>query len=213
MSHLRVRPALPKLLAPSVRKRVFGGFAAVLLLLAALAVVALRSLDAVGAGASRVSEESAQATALTGVALLVGEARARVVQYALSATMDDQKAAQASLTELGQAIGRSATGGELGPLAANYDAAVDAGIAAIEARRSSVEQMRGAATELRTIVSATTQLLDRDTEPVLMAAAARLADSFGASDGAAFRFVASRAPAFAWWAAKSSLGVPSLLRA
>ena len=55
--------------------------------------------------------------------------------------------------------------------------------------------MQAAATELRTIVSATTQLLDRDTDPGLMVAAARLADTFGATDGAAFRFVASRTPA------------------
>ena len=44
---------------------------------------------------------------------------------------------------------------------------------------------RRAATELRTIVSATTQGLDREADPVLLRAAARLADSFGAADSAA----------------------------
>jgi methyl-accepting chemotaxis protein len=189
-----------QVLAPSVRKRIFGGFAIVLLLLAALAMVAFRGMNAVGAGASRVSLNSADATASAEVALLVGEARARVVQYALSATMDDQKAAQSGLAQLGQAIERGERSGnpgsgDLGSLASRYRSAVDASIAAVEVRRSSAERMRGAATELRTIVSATTALMDRDTDPGLMAAAARLADTFGATDGAAFRFVASRTPA------------------
>ena len=106
--------ALSKLLAPSVRKRIFGGFAIVLLLLVVLAVVALRGMDAVSAGASRVSQDNAQAQASAEVAMLVAEARARVVQYALTATMDDQKAAQASLTQLGEAIdrGQASDGGE-----------------------------------------------------------------------------------------------------
>ncbi len=95
MTQMRIASSL---LAPSVRKRIFGGFAVVLLLLAALAAITLRGMDAVSAGAGRVSQDSAQATASAEVALQVGEARALVVQYALTATMDDQKAAQASLT-------------------------------------------------------------------------------------------------------------------
>jgi methyl-accepting chemotaxis protein len=189
-----------KLLAPSLRKRIFGGFAVVLLLLAALAAVALRGMDAAGAGATRVSRNSAQATASAQVALLVADARARVMQYVLSATMDDQKAAQDSLAVLGQAIEHSLAsnggdGSELRTLATRYRATVDASIAAVEARRSSVEQMQAAATDLRTIVSATTQLPEREADPALMIAATRLADSFGAADGAASRFVASRTPA------------------
>ena len=188
------------LLAPSVRKRIFGGFAVVLLLLAALAAITLRGMDAVNAGAGRVSQDSAQATASAEVALQVGEARALVVQYALTATMDDQKAAQASLTSLDQVIERTrgtgtGSGGDLRVLTTRYRAAVDATIAAVETRRSSIEQLQTAATELRTIVSATTQVLDREANPGLLTTAARLANSFGAADGAAARFTAARAPA------------------
>ena len=188
------------LLAPSVRKRIFGGFAVVLLLLAALAAITLRGMDAVNAGAGRVSQDSAQATASAEVALQVGEARALVVQYALTATMDDQKAAQDSLTSLDQVIERTrgsgtGSGGDLRVLATRYRAAVDATIAAVETRRSSIEQLQTAATELRTIVSATTQVLDREADPGLLTTAARLANSFGAADGAAARFTAARAPA------------------
>jgi methyl-accepting chemotaxis protein len=196
VTHMHLRS---KLLAPSVRKRIFGGFAVVLLLLVALAVVALQGMDAVEAGARRVSQDSAQAITSAEIALLVAEARVRVGQYALSATMEDQKAAGASLLELGQAIERSkastGNGGRgLGPLAEQYRATVDTSIAMIEARRSGVEEMQTAATDLRTIVSATSQNLDSNSVPDLIVAAARLADTFGTADGAAFRFVASRTP-------------------
>jgi hypothetical protein len=167
---------LSRYLALSVRKRIFGGFAVVLLLLTVLAAVALRGMEAVGAGAGRVSRDSAQANASTEVGLLVGEARARVMQYALTATMDDQKAAQASLTSLDQAIERdqsdtATAGNDLHRLAANYRTSVDAAIGAVEARRSGIEQMKTAVTELRTIVSATAQVLDREADPELLRAA------------------------------------------
>ena len=187
---------LSQLLRLSVRKRILGGFAVVLLLLAALAAVALRGMDAVSAGAARVSLDSAQATSSAELALLVGEARTRVLQYALTASMDDQKAAQAALAELGQSIDRShASDGELAALATRYRAEVDASIATVEARRSGIELMQAAATELRTIVSATTQVLDRDADPGLMVAAMRETEAFGMTDGAAARFVAMRTPA------------------
>ena len=187
-------------LVPSVRKRVLGGFAVVLLLLAALAAVALRSMQAVGDGASRVSQHSAQAAASAEIALLVGDARALVVQYALTSTMDDQKAAQAALTRLDHAIAQSATDGntagqDLRPLAQRYRMTVEAAMTAVEARRAAIEDMQTAATELHTIVSAITQGLEREKDPALLAAAAQLADSFGATDGAAARFVAARTPA------------------
>ena len=58
----------------------------------------------------RVSRNSRQASAATAVALQVDEARARVVQYALSANMDDQRAAQAGLAALDQAIENTGDG-------------------------------------------------------------------------------------------------------
>ena len=196
MTQLR---GVSNLLTLSVRKRIFGGFAVVLLLLTVLAAVALRGMDAVSAGAGRVSQDSSQATASAEVALQVADARALVVQYALTATMDDQKAAQSSLIRLDQAIEQNrgsgaGSGSDLQALATRYRAAVNATIAAVEARRTTIEQMQTAATELRTIVSATAQMLDNDTAPPLLVAAARLADSFGTTDSASARFVASRAP-------------------
>jgi methyl-accepting chemotaxis protein len=200
MSNVRY---LSRYLALSVRKRIFGGFAVVLLLLAALAAVALRGMDQVGDGASLVSQDTAQATSATEVGLLVSEARARVVQYALTATMDDQKAAQASLARLDQAIEHGRSHGDLGGFITTYRTSVDAAIAAVELRRAGIEQMLAAATELRTIVSAVTQGLYREEDPSALRAAARVAESFGEADGAAARFVASRTPAEANVAANS----------
>jgi methyl-accepting chemotaxis protein len=192
--------ALPRLLAPSVRKRIFGGFAVVLVLLVVLAVIASRSMDTVYIGAGRVSDDSAQATASTEVALQVAEAHVRVLQYALSATMDDQKAAQASLARLDQAIERSqgvgaVRGADLQSLAARYRSVVDATITAIEARRAAVEQLQDSSTELRTIISGMVGLLERETDPAVVGAGARLLQSFSESDGAASRYIATRTPA------------------
>ena len=94
-------------------------FTVVLALLLALAVVALRSVQSVVSG-PRVSQDSAQATAATDVATTrSARARAQVVQYALSASMDDQHAAQ-DLVRLDQAIehnrGAGAAEGQLADL-------------------------------------------------------------------------------------------------
>jgi len=90
--------------ALTVRKRIFGGFAVVLVLLAILAGVALHGMQSVSAGATRTRADSAQAAAATELAMQVREAHARVLQYVLSGTIDDQKAAQASLAKLDAAI-------------------------------------------------------------------------------------------------------------
>ncbi len=181
----------------SLRKRIFGGLAVVLLLLAALAAVALRGFDTVGVEAAHVSRGSARVTVATDVALRVGEARASTVQYALSATMDDQRAAEAAVAALDAAIKDTggSTGTDLAALASRYRTAVDATIAAVQARRSGVEQLQAAETDLRTIVSAMVRVVDGGGDAALPAAVARVADGFGAADAAAMRFVASRAPA------------------
>ncbi len=183
--------------ALTLRKRVFGGSAVVLVLLVMLAFVGMRDLGSIGAGAARVSRDSNQATADTELAFLIGEARARVTQFALSATMDDQKGARDSLSRLAHAIepGNSDDGGGLDTLATRYINAVDTEMQAIEARRASVEQMQAATAELRTIVSAIVEVLDRETQTAVLRAGGRVGSAFGAADSAASRFAGSRAPA------------------
>jgi hypothetical protein len=142
--------------ALTLRKRIFGGFTVVLALLTVLALVGTRGLASVDAGAMRVTRDSTRAATDTELAFEVAEARVHVTQYALSATMDDQKAARDSLAKLSHTIElRTADdGSSLRALGASYINAVDGEMAAIAARRSGIEQMQVAATELGTIVSA-----------------------------------------------------------
>ena len=181
----------------SVRRRIYGGFAVVLGLLALLAAAALRGTDSVAVGAARVSSESTRTTAASDVAAQVREARARVVQYVLSGSLDDQKSAQEMLAELDRSTTRAGAGQnqQLQAQTTRYRAAVDASIAAVEARRTAVERLIAASTEIRTVVSASVQVLDRESDPALLRAGTHLAASFGDTDAAASRFVANRTPA------------------
>jgi CHASE3 domain sensor protein len=124
-----------RLLVLTVRRRIFGGFTIVLLLLALLAAGSLHSTQKVGAEAARVSEDAARAAHATGVAVQVGEARAQVVQYMLTGTMDDQKSAQEALAELDRSIAGAAGQQQQQMRApiARYRGAVDATIEAVEA--------------------------------------------------------------------------------
>jgi methyl-accepting chemotaxis protein len=194
------RRVLARLFAVSLRKRIFGGFALVLALLAAMAAGALQNLASVGVEAARVSRDDAQTTAATDVALQVADAHALVTQYALSANLDDQRAAQASLERLDQTTapdrGADAAGGsDLQALATRYRGSVNASITEVEARRLGIEQFQAAETDLRTIISGMVELGDRETDPAVLLAIARVVATFGASDGAASRFIASRTPA------------------
>jgi CHASE3 domain sensor protein len=196
MSH---RHQVFRLLAGSVRTRIFGGFAVVLALLAVLAVVALRSTYAVNVGAQQVETDSAEAEAATDVSLTVGNAHARAVQYVLSGSLGDQKAAQDSLTGVDRAIERSrATGADrarLAALANRYRQTVEATIAAVEARHAAIGKWQDAATDLHTIASAISQLLERESNADTIRAGMHLVDAFQTSDAAASRFIASRNPA------------------
>ncbi len=184
------------LLVLSVRRRIFGGFAIVLLLLGLLAAGALHSTQKVGGEAARVSADAARAAVATGVAVLVREARAQVVQYMLTGTMDDQRSAQGALAELDRtAAGAGTQEQQIRAPITRYRTAVDATIAAVEARRLAAERLTSTATEIRTIVSATVQLLDRETDQAILSAGARLAETFGETDAAASRLLATRTPA------------------
>jgi methyl-accepting chemotaxis protein len=190
-------PGISTLLVLTVRRRIFGGFTIVLLLLALLAAGALHSTQKVGAEAARVSEDAARAADATGVAVQVGEARARVVQYMLTGTMDDQRSAQGVLAELDRTAAAAGAQQEQQVRApiTGYRTAVDATIEAVDARRVAAERLVSTATEIRTIVSATVQLLDRETDPAILTAGARLAETFGETDAAASRLLATRTPA------------------
>ena len=98
---------MSRLFALTLRKRIFGGFAAILVLLALLAVVMQRSAGSASLGAERVRSGSDAAEVATAIALSVDDAQVRTAQYALSGNEVDQKAAQDSLARLDGAIAES----------------------------------------------------------------------------------------------------------
>jgi methyl-accepting chemotaxis protein len=173
---------------------VFGGFAVLLVLLAVLALVMQHVAATVGAGAARVRDGSDAADIATGIALRAGDAQVRAIEFALTANAADEHAAKDSLAALNQAIAGSNDDRLTAPVA-QYRAAVEASIAAVAARRAAVVQWQEAGTDVRTIATAISQLLEREQDPATLRAGAHLVAAFQTSDAAGSRFVASRNPA------------------
>jgi methyl-accepting chemotaxis protein len=191
----------------SVRHRVVAAMAIVLVLLAALATIFLRGIGIIDTRSEQV-RASAQAVGVIGMfATHVDEARARVMQYALSENDGDLAAAQEALGGLEQSAqsldaAQSAGSARAGVIAemkagqARYRAAADDMIAAIGGRRSHSAGLVKAGTELRTILSAlATALVREKAPPEAIEKAVRFMDGFQAANGAATRFLATRNPA------------------
>jgi methyl-accepting chemotaxis protein len=186
-------------LAPSVRKRIVGGFAVVLALLVVLAGVTFEILNPVASGARLVREDSDRADAATAVSLRISDTHARVAEYVLSSTMADQKAAEDSLGTLGEAIaaasGDASGRGGIAPLAARYRETITATFKDVGLRRAGIEQLTAAGTDIRTIVSGMARAMDNESDPDVIRSLLSLALGFQESDAAAARFVSTRNPA------------------
>lgn len=199
----------------SARERVAGGFAVLLVLLAGLAGVTTQLMKPVQEGAGRVQESSARAEHTTEVALMVGDAHARMAQYALSATVADQKAAEESLARLDEVIAnakrewRDESG--LATLTSSYRSSVEHTFAAVVSRRSTVERFRAASTEIAVITSAVALAMDREIDSELIRRGVGLALSFRDADVAATRLLASRSPADARIAVGALARVPNAI--
>jgi diguanylate cyclase (GGDEF)-like protein len=190
---------LKTLVALSSARRIAGGIVAVVAFLLLLAGLAFRLLVPVDAGAGRVQPDRATGTDAMSVSLLVSRTHARVAQYALSATMADQKKAEDSAARLGQVIAMTTASGRddegVAALAGRYRASVERTFAAVELRRVSVDRILSAGTAIRTITSAIVLALAAETDTNLVRGGMTLAQSFEESDAAAARFLSSRTPA------------------
>jgi len=199
----------------SVRQRIAGGFAVLLVLLVALAGVTFQLMAPVVADAGRVRHDSETAEAATAVSLQVSDVHARVVQYALSSSIADRKAAQDSLARLDQAIAQRAAGaggqGGVAALVSSYRTSVDSTFAAVELRRAAIERLQTSSAEIRTITSAIAQALEPETNAELVRSGLRLAQSFQEADAAASRFLASRSPADSNIAAAALKTIPAAI--
>jgi methyl-accepting chemotaxis protein len=210
---MMINVRLKALLAPSVRQRVAGGFAVVLLLLVALAVATFQLLLPLDAAGGLVSTDSAAAEAAAAVSVQVSDARALVARYALSGSLADQAAAQDGLARLDQAIAASAggAGAGLAARAASYRSSVDATFAAVGQRRAGIERLQAAATEIHTITTAIAQAMEGETDPDLIRSGLRLGQQFQDSATAAARFFASRSPADSDIAAGALTALPGFI--
>ena len=203
---------LKTLVVPSAGKRIAASLAAATVLLLVLACVAFRLLVPVHTGAGSAQEGGTRGTDATSVSLLVSRTHARVAQYALSASVDDEKAAEDSLALLDRWIAMTTVSGHdagtLAALAGRYRASVESTFAAVAQRRDSIDRMLSAGTEIRTIASAIVLALDDETDADLIRSGMALAQSFAESDAAAARFLASRTPADSNIAARTLATVP-----
>ena len=188
------------LLRLTMHRRIFGGFALVVVLLALLATVLDRGAATMTRMADQVRVSNTAADAVTAVALHVGDAHARSMQYGLTANAADEQALRQSLASLDAAVAQTAAdggaqAGDLADLTAHYRKAVDATIAAVRARADSIARWQQAGTDLSTISTAIGRVLDREADPDLLRAGMQLVQAFQTSDAAGSRFLASRNPA------------------
>lgn len=190
-----------------VRARIFGGFAVVLVLLGALAMMTLRGTGTVEIQSDHVEDSAKVAALVGGFVTQAEEARARVIEYALSENDGDLQKAERSLAALREASAalstvegssehRRALVLQITENQTKYSAAVDDLIRAIGDRRKHAAALGKAATDARTIVSAIAVALVREKAATeVLEKGMRLMDAFHASDAAATRFLASRNPA------------------
>jgi methyl-accepting chemotaxis protein/CHASE3 domain sensor protein len=207
----------------SVRHRIIGGMSIILLLLVVLAAISLRGVEVINTHADQVRASTQTAGVIDAFATQVDEARARVIQYALSENDGDLNAARAVLTRLDEAargLDRinntgAASAESLADMTrtqAQYRTAAEDMIGAIGARRSASAMLVRTATELRTISAAITYTLVQEKAPAeAIEKGVRFLEGFLAGNAAATRFLATRNPADAEAARTEMAGVGGTL--
>jgi methyl-accepting chemotaxis protein len=188
----------------SIRRRIFGGFGIVLVLLAALAFVAQRALAVVKIEASSLTAANQNFGAVDDFALRLGEAHHSVIQAALTETAADQDAARAALGRLATSLAGVSHGDNAEDAAARsrieaaqqaYSASVVRMIDAIAQRQLSTQALEKSSTTLKTTVSAIVAALIRENRTEQLPTGLRLQETVQASASAATRFLSSRNPA------------------
>ena len=188
---------LKSLTEASLGRWIAAGITAVAILVLALAGLGFRLLVPIDAAGGHARPDPGRNA--PSVSLLVSRTHTRVAQYAISASMADQTAAEDSMAELTERIATlpviGLTQDNLAILAGRYRASVLSTFKAVDLRRASIDRMLSAGTEIRTITFSIVLALATETDPDLVRAGLALAQTFEQSDAAAVRFLASRAPA------------------
>jgi methyl-accepting chemotaxis protein/CHASE3 domain sensor protein len=191
----------------SILQRISSGMGIILLLLVGLSLYSWKTITTVRDNADYVNTSVSEGAAITRLAARVGETRAEVTQYALSENDADLATAQQSLNQVLdeiQSVGAAFTSAgadkstidKLRALTDRYHDSVIATIEAINARRANSAELKQAATELSTTISAIVETLAHDTEDAsALDDAIRLMEAFQSSNASAALFLASRNPA------------------
>jgi len=189
----------------SIRTRIFGGFAIVLGLLAAIACIAQHALAVVDTEAKSLTVANQAFGAVDDFALRLGEAHYSVIQAALTETAADRDAARVALAQLATTLGGlrdrasaaedAAAMSQVDAAQSAYGGSVARMIDQIAQRQTATEALDKSATALKTTVSAVVSALIRENRLEQLPIGLRLQETLQASSAAATRFLASRNPA------------------
>jgi methyl-accepting chemotaxis protein/CHASE3 domain sensor protein len=191
----------------SIRSRILGGFAIVLVLLGVLAAISIRGTVTVETQSAQVEESGRAAALVNSFSDRVDDARTRVLEYALSENDGDLQVAQKALAQLQEAAAtlknlrtdndeRRALLTQIVDHQAKYSAAVEQIIRATSERSSHTAALNKATTDMRTIVAAIAAALLRDKVAADLAERGfRVSEALQTSSAAATRFLLTRNPA------------------
>jgi methyl-accepting chemotaxis protein len=121
-----------------------------------------------------------------------------MLRYVGSANVNDARDARDSMDRLLKSIHAAGLANDRASLAhsaAAYRQGMQATLDAVAGRSAAIDALKAAATDMRTITSAITGVMDSETDPDRIRAGLHLAQQFAEADAAASRFVASRNPA------------------
>ena len=191
----------------SIKVRLYGGFAIVLLLLGTVAFIAASSLTTVEHRVGPVEAGTRLATAVADFVERQLEVRVQVATYTVSGSAEDLdrlKRATAALSEslkrleqLPLATELSALRGQVSSSIAEYLKLLDETLQAIARRKTAADQLVKTGAALTNASTALFDQLEKEGRPELMGAGARIMENLQAALRAADQFLLTRTPASA----------------
>ena len=185
----------------SIRKRVAGGFALVLVLCALLALASIQGMRVVTGSVASSRSTAITALAAEEFASRLAELNNAVLRYALSGTGSDRNEASRSLASTAEAFEKlshesgNTTAEEIRVAFDQYRAATDDTFKAVGGRFSSAEELKRNGIEFNNLASAIVSRLARRERVEALPIGTQLQESLQASLVAATRYLASLNPA------------------
>jgi methyl-accepting chemotaxis protein len=191
----------------SIKVRLYGGFAIVLLLLGAVAVIAATSLTTVEHRVGPVEAGTRLATAVGDFVEKQLEVRVILSAYTVSGSAEDLERLTRETAALSESLKRleqiplaselSALRNQVSSSIAEYLKLLDETLQAIAKRRTAAEQLVKTGAALTNASTALFDQLEKEGRPELMGAGARIMENLQAALRAADQFLLTRTPASA----------------